>query len=277
VADMPIWDVMLYVDGPVTVKRRVITTQQKGFRVDDPFYSDIEIMGIPSGLKATVTARAPDHVIAYKAAVFFFGHMVDTLTLTVNRPMYLSLREREQSYAQRHDVKRIIEREEFESAFSEAHQLAQGSPSFLRSLGWYRKGLTTDDPLDKFLAFWNSIEIVAAKYYQYVPTIDKVRAEKGSISQVWECFKALWGPCEEWPVIPGQRKWIDQSSAVRVGVAHGVVPIDIHKVAEVADRLPAIEEVSYRFLLGWRERFLALDRQPPSESLSAAERELLPE
>ena len=274
---MPIWDVMLYVDGPVTVKRRVITTQQKGFRVDDPFYSDFEIMGIPSGLKATVTARAPDHVIAYKAAVFFFGHMVDTLTLTVNRPMYLSLREREQSYAQRHDVKRIIEREEFESAFSEAHQLAQGSPSFLRSLGWYRKGLTTDDPLDKFLAFWNSIEIVAAKYYQYVPTIDKVRAEKGSISQVWECFKALWGPCEEWPVIPGQRKWIDQSSAVRVGVAHGVVPIDIHKVAEVADRLPAIEEVSYRFLLGWRERFLALDRQPPSESLSAAERELLPE
>jgi hypothetical protein len=35
----------------VTVRRRVITTQQKGFRVDDPFYSDIEIMGIPSGLR----------------------------------------------------------------------------------------------------------------------------------------------------------------------------------------------------------------------------------
>lgn len=273
----PVWDVMLYVDGPVTVKRRVTTTQQKGFRVDDPFYSDIEIVGIPSGLKATVTARASDHVLAYKAAVFFFGHMLDTLTLTVNRPMYLSLTERDRSYAPRHDVKRIIERQEFESAFSIAHRLALGSPSFMRSLGWYRKGLTTDDPLDKFLAFWNSIEIVASKYYRYVPSIDKERAKKGSISQVWECFKALWGPCADWPVIPGQEKWIDQSYAVRVGVAHGTDPIDILKVAEVAERLPAIEEVSYRFLLGWHEKFLGLDRQPPSESLPADERELLPE
>lgn len=203
--------------------------------------------------------------------------MVDTLTLAVNRPMYLSLTERERSIAQRHHVKRIIQEVEFESAFSETHHLAQSSPSFLRSLGWYRKGLTTDDPLDKFLAFWNSIEIVAGKYYRYVPAIDKERAEKGSISQVWECFKALWGACEEWPVIPGQTKWIDQSYAVRVGVAHGTEPIDIHKVAEVADRLPAIEEVSYRFLLGWRERFLGLDRQPPSETLPSGERELQPE
>ena len=276
-AEMPVWDVNLYVDGPITVKRRVITTQQKGFRVDDPFYSDIEIAGIPSGLKATVTATAPDHSVAYKAAVFFFGHMLDVLTLSVKRPMCLSLTERERSYAPRHDVKRIIERGEFESAFGEAHSLGQGSPSFLRSLGWYRKGLTTDDPFDKFLAFWNAIEIVAGKYHRYVPAVDKQRAKNGSISQVWECFKALWGRCEEWPVIPSQTDWIAQSYAVRVGVAHGTEPIDIHKVAEVAERLPVIEEVSYRFLVGWRERFLGLDRHAPSESLPAAERELLPE
>jgi hypothetical protein len=275
--EMPIWEVVLYVDGPVTVRHRVITTQQKGFRIDDPFYSDIEIMGIPTGLKATVTARAPDHVVAYKAAVFFFGHMLDALTLFVNRPMYLSLTERERSNAQRHDVRRIIEREQFKSAFSAAHQLAQASPSFLRGLGWYRKGLTTDDPLDRFLAFWNSIENVASKYYRFVPAIDKERAKNGIISQVWECFKALWGPCEDWPIIPGQTNWIDQSYAVRVGVAHGTAPIDIHKVVEVAERLPTIEQVSYRFLAGWRERFLGLDRHPPSESLSAEDRELLPE
>jgi hypothetical protein len=36
-ADFAIWEVSLYLDGPVTVRRRVLTTQQKGFRVDDPF------------------------------------------------------------------------------------------------------------------------------------------------------------------------------------------------------------------------------------------------
>lgn len=275
---MPVWNVDTYVDGPITVKRRVVTTQQKGFKVDDPFYSDIEIApGNPSGLKVTVTARAPDHAVAYKAAVYFFGHTLDALTLRVNRPMHLSLTARERSSASRHDVRRIIEPKEFEGAFSEAHNLGQGSPSFLRSLGWYRKGLTTDDPLDKFLAFWNSIEIVAGKYYHYVPTIDKERAKNGCISQVWECFKALWGPCDGWPVIAGQTKWIDQSYAVRVGVAHGSDPIDIHKVAEVAEKLPVIEEVSHRFLVGWHKQFLGLARNPPSESLPDAERELLPE
>ena len=42
--------------APLPCAGRVITTQQKGFRVDDPFYSDIEITGLPSGLKGTVTA-----------------------------------------------------------------------------------------------------------------------------------------------------------------------------------------------------------------------------
>lgn len=276
-ADTPVWEVVLYVDGPVTVRRRLLTTQQKGFRVDDPFYSDIEIQGLPSGLKATVTARAPDHVVAYKAAVFFFGHMVDALTLAVNRPMYLSLTERERRNAQHHDVRRVIEKDQFEHAFSEAHHLARGSPSFLRSLGWYRKGLTTDDPLDRFLAFWNAIEIVASKYFHYVPSIDQERAKKGSKNQVWACFEALWGPCERWPVIPGQAKWIDDSYSVRLDVAHGVAFIDVIKVAEVSERLPAIEEVCYRFLHGWRERFLEMDRHPPRESVSAAGQELLPD
>jgi hypothetical protein len=150
--DKPIREVVLYVDGPLTVRGRVLTTQRRGFRVDHPFYSDIDIRAQPSGLKATVTARAPDQVVAYKAANFFFGHMIDALTLAIN-------------------------------------VLGRGSPSFLRSLGWYRKGLTADDPLDKFLAFWNATEIVASDYYHYVPGIDIEQANQGSKNQVWACVE----------------------------------------------------------------------------------------
>jgi Apea-like HEPN len=164
-----------------------------------------------------------------------------------------------------------------ENAFHKADHLAKARPSFLRSLGWYRKGLTTDDPLDKFLAFWNAIEIVASRYYRHIPTIDKEQAKKGTKSQVWECFKALWGSCEDWPVIPRLNKWIDESYAVRVDVAHGVAFIDIHRVTAVAERLPAIEEVCYHFLGGWRKRFLDMGNHAPSEFLSEAREELLPE
>jgi hypothetical protein len=266
--DNATWKVDLYVDGPVTVHRRLQTTQQKGFQVNDPFYSDIEIQSIPSGLRATVTARAPDHIVAYKAAVYFFGRMLDALTLAINRPMYLSLTEGKRPLSERHDVRRVIEQAQVEHAFREAHHLARNRRDFLRSLGWYRKALTTDDPLDKFLGFWNAIEIVASKYHHDVPCIDKERAKNGSKSQVWECFKALWGPCEGWPIIPGKTDWIDDSYSVRVDVAHGVAFVDIIKVAEVATRLPAIEEVCHRFLRNWRDSFLDLNHQQSNESLS---------
>ena len=44
-----------------------------------------------------------------------------------------------------------------------------------------------------------------------------------------------------------------------------MVPIDIHQVEKVAERLPVIEEVSYRFLNGWRNRFLDLRRRQPTD------------
>lgn len=261
-----VWEIVLHVDGPITVRRRVLTTQQKGFQVNDPFYSDIEIMSAPSGVRATVTARAPDQAVAHKAALFFFGRMLDALTLIVNRPMYLSLAEGERTRAARHDVRRVIDPSEFAAAFRDAHHLAQSRSQLLRSLGWYRKGLTTDDPFDRFLAFWNAIENLAAGDHQHLPSIDKERAKNGCKSQVWECFKALWGPCEKWPVIPSERGWIDDSHSVRSHVAHGVAYIDVHEVAQVAERLPVIEKVCYSFLRGWRDRFIDRDGAVLSES-----------
>jgi hypothetical protein len=275
--DQPIWEVALYVDGPVTVRQRFTTKQQKGFRLEDPFYSDIEIAETPSGLRSLLTARAANHDVAYKAAVHFFGHMIDSLTMTINRPMRLSVTQGEKLAIRRHDVRRRIEPREFEAAFKDAHFLGQVSRSFLRSLGWYRKGLTADDPLDKFLAFWNAIEIVASKFYHTVPSIDQERARRGCKNQVWACFEALWGQCDTWPVINGQTKWINESYEIRMDVAHGLAFIDIHKIADVAAQLPSIEQVCYRFLTGWRERFSVLDRHPPNENLPADSFELLPE
>jgi hypothetical protein len=273
--ELPIWQVDLYVDGPVSMRRRLLTTQQKGFRVECPFYSDIEIHSVPSGLRAMVTARAPDEELGYKAAVFFFGRMLDALALAINRPMFLSLTERERPRSGRHDVRRVIETQELEDAFHEAHQLASSKPSFLRGLGWYRKALCADDPFDKFLAFWNAMEIVAGRYYRYVPTIDRDRAKKGSKSQIWECFKALWGPNSQWPIIPGQDKWIDESYHTRNDVAHGVSSVDIHKVAVVAGRLGTIERVAYRFLRDWRDRMLHADRDPLKEILEKPGEEVM--
>jgi hypothetical protein len=284
-AENATWEVDLYVDGPVALRRRISTMQQKGFHPDDPFYSNIEIIGIPSGLRATITARAPDERLAFEAAVFFFGRMLDVLSLTVDRPLYLGFTDRRRTrdgHVQQ-DVRRIIEQQEIEHAFQESHRLAMTSPSvrggtntpsFLRSLGWYRKGLYTEDPFDRFLAFWNAIEIVAARYYRDVPGIDQERARKGIKNQVWACFMALWGPCEQWPIIPGKDRWIDESYETRNDIAHGAGTVDIDKVATVASNIDPIRQVAHRFLHDWREKFLYVDRQPQSQRLPESDDEM---
>lgn len=266
-ATLPIWEVDLVVDGPVAIRHHFRTTQQKGFRLDDPFYSDVSFRDMPHGLRATITARASDEKLAFEAAVFFFGQMLDALTLTVDRPMYLSLTEGESVHRRRYDVHRVVEEEEIGEAFHLAHHLSTNSPSFLRSLGWYRKGLYAEDPFDRFLALWNAMEIVASRYYRYVPTIDKERAKKGSKSQLWECFKAIWGPCEKWPIIGGDRNWIDQHYEIRNDVAHGIESVNVEKVGLVADKTVALRQVAHRFLGDWRKDLLDVDRHPPSESL----------
>jgi len=246
---------------------------QKGFQVDDPFYSAIEIEARPmTGFRAMITARANSSDAASMAGMVFFGQMLDALTLTVNKAMtlYGPLTERDGGTRQRQDVRRIVDRAEFESSFSEAQSLRSGSPSFLRALGWYRKGLTTEDPFDAYLALWNAIELVASKYYHYVPTIDKDRAKAGSKSQLWECFKALWGDCDHWPTITGNRNWIDNGYEIRTDVAHGRRSITVEDVEHVAAEIPKLSDVAYRFLVDWRARFLGLDRHPPRETLPMA-------
>lgn len=265
---MQTWEIDLYVEGPVSVRNRIRTEQQKGFRVDDPFYSTIRIEGRPTmGLHATVTARAESLTSAENAAMVFFGHMLDALALTVNQPMILSLAERDRVSRQRYGSRRVLEESEIIDAFKEAHFLRTGSPLFLRALGWYRKGRFTEDPFDAFLALWNSIELVASKFHQYVPSIDQERAKNGSVSQIWECFKALWGECTVWPTIGGDAHWIDSANSTRNDVAHARKPVTVEQVEIIARQIPVLSEVAYRFLVDWRMRFLELDRHPPSEWL----------
>lgn len=264
----PTWEVDLYIDGPVTIRHRLNTTQQKGFHTSNPFYSDIEMMAAPTGIRAKLTARALDQELAFEAAVFFFGRMLDVLSLKVDQPMHLSLTERHSAPhgRARQQVRRVVELPEIEDSFQEAHHLDQNSPTFLRGLGWYRKGNYTEDPFDKFLAFWNAIEIVASRCYRYVPGIDIDRAKKGVKNQVRVCFDRLWGECESWPIIPGEDNWIDEYYTLRSEIAHGATSVDIEKVAEVSAKIGTLRRVAHRFLLEGRQDLLSLDCSPPREA-----------
>ncbi|HLO89081.1 MAG TPA: methylamine utilization protein MauJ [Nostocaceae cyanobacterium] len=251
----PVWEVNLVVYGSITVEKTVKLNEPKGLQLsDDPFYSDIEIKrrGSSSGIEAIVTAYAPSKQLAREAAILYFGQMLDALAIRIDQPLYLNFGDRQRNDYETHDTLRRVKKEEWHKAFKEARLLAMKESTFLRALGWYRKGLYTEDPFDKFLAFWNSIEIVATKYH---PPIPEGRST-GSISKIWESFKSIWGECDNWDIIQGQKNWIDDNYKIRIAIAHGTQPVDIETVKNVVTKIDILKLVANKFLTDWRQRRL---------------------
>ena len=149
-------------------------------------------------------------------------------------------------------MRRVVTEEDLASACGRARWLAESQPTFLRALGYFRKGLTTEDPLDQFFAYWRSLEIVADKYHPNTPGVPT-----GSKSHIWECFKKIWGPLSDWPRIAGQQLWIDENHALRIEIAHGTASVDVEAVERASEKALVIRAVARGFLTDWWAKELA--------------------
>lgn len=249
--NIPTWIVQLFVNGPIAVDEPVRFQHPKGFNRRRKFYSDIKINTTSSGLRMSVTAYAGESDLARKAALVFVGAMLDVMAADLKLPLRLSLYDAKLVDRAEFSVKRVVNEMNFKRAFQQARKLSDNETTFLRALSWYRKGLITEDPFDRFLAFWISIEIVAGKYHPNVP-----EAKKGSKSQIWECFKNLWGDCSNWPLIAGQDKWIDEIYELRQNIAHGTAPVDVDEVERVLMKTDTILNIAHLFLNNFKNKLL---------------------
>lgn len=246
---MTTWEVELFVYGMIKTKETMTLRQQKGRQEINPFFSDIEIKNFNDGIIIKSTAYAPNRNLANSAALIFIGQMVDCLAIKIDESLNLSFDGRKHFFKSS-NVKRFVERNEFITSFEEALHLSNTHPIFLKAYGWYRKGITSEDPFDSFLALWNSIEVVTSKYHP-----KNERAKNGSKSQMWESFKFVWGECSNWPIIiRGNKNWIDQNNDIRNNIAHGVANVNFEEVEEVVSRLEIIKLISRKFLRDWKQK-----------------------
>lgn len=244
--NIPTWLVELKISGPIAITRTINLHEPKGFELKNPFYSDIEILNHRNFIGISVTAYATSIDFARKAALLFVGQMVDVLTFRFNLPFILS--EKEGFIRHEYITKRILHDEDFQEAFKESRLLAFSNPDFLRALGWYRKAMVTEDPFDKFLSFWNSIEIVAGKYHT-----SNDRTKLGIKNQIWQCFESLWDGCQEWPV---EETWIDKANETRKNIVHGTAAINVVEIEKIIKELDEINRIAHFFLDEWRQKKL---------------------
>jgi hypothetical protein len=247
--NIPVWEVEILVIGPLSIKNAINFNARKELEHPEPFYSNVSIINNENGFLATVTAFAPNSDLAEKAAIIFFGRMLDVLSLNLNLSLQLDIAKNVIVQKASQNVRRIVDRQDFVDAFFQSRILSLTETTFLRSLSWFRKGKHSQDPLDKFLAFWNSIETVASKYN---PNKDACKG-KGSKCHIWESFKKVWGECDKWEFIGGQTKWIDECNEHRINIAHGIIPIEIDFIEKIINKLPEVENIAFKFLTNWKD------------------------
>lgn len=245
--NIPIWEVEISVIGPVSIQETIRISARKEIEHSEAFYSKVLIKNNTNGFTATLTAFAPNSELAEKAAIIFFGRMLDVLSLRLNLPLQLDLTNNVIIQKTSENVRRIVDKDDFLLAFADARLLNLTKTTLSRSLSWFRKGKYSQDPFDKYLAFWNSIEITSSKYNR---NKDACKG-KGTKCHIWECFKYVWGKCDKWEFIGGQKKWIDECNEIRKNVAHGTIPIDVNSIEKILTKLPELENVSQKFLTDW--------------------------
>ena len=234
--------------GLVSVQESFSINVRKEIESPEAFYSNVQILPKDYGFLTKLTAFAPTSKQAEEAGLVFLGRMLDVLSLKIDA----SLNVMESNVVIRNmnatRVKRTLGRELIRESFKESRELTLSQATYLRALGWFRKGKYTTDPLDKFLAFWIAIETVAAKYNPN----KQVCSSRGSVCHIWECFKYIWGECCTWPEIAGKEDWIDTGNSKRVQIAHGTISTDVESVGSISSSIEQVERVSHRFLMDWR-------------------------
>lgn len=227
----------------------------------NPFSTQVTLKSAAQGIIATVIARAYDQTGANDAAVYFVGQALDFLCLQMDLPLHLSLFRPEFRPLATH-IKRRVEEDEWLNAFQLGREYSMTRPYFSRAMSWYRKGVVSEDPIDKLIGFWSALEGIGATCHE-----KNDRTAQGIINQICNCFDQVWGSADKWQVIPNQAGVINEFYDLRNGIAHGFRRVDIETIRDLVVKLPVYKEIARAFLLSWensgdqRERQLRRERE----------------
>lgn len=134
-------------------------------------------------------------------------------------------------------IVKICERDKFSEASRLLNELTRRDTTALRALGWYRKGLSGVDPFDKFLAYWNSIEILAEKYGPEITDERKIKP------RIKEMLRRYCGDSDT--------SFVDEFYTYRNNIAHGAKPVNHDEITRISKKVPKLKDVAHQFLVSY--------------------------
>ncbi len=250
---IPEWEVELAISGAITLEQSSMKMEvEKG--EFNPFTTTVILSKAGQGIRCVLIARAYNQETANDAAVYFVGQALDVLSLRLDLPLYLSLFGPEFRTMSGH-VRRLVQRNEWVEAFRDGRNYSLNRHYLSRAISWYRKGLISEDPIDRVIAYWSALEAIGSKYFR-----PNERTNPGIINQICDCFDQLWGSSENWHIIPGNPATVNEFHDFRNGFSHGFFRVDIETIRNVARHLPVYQNLVHEFLLEWERNGWAIER-----------------
>ncbi|WP_432693997.1 hypothetical protein ACRBU7_14445 [Priestia aryabhattai] len=234
-----IWEVDFDVVGPISIVNEISFRQEKGFD-QHQFYSDIKLRKGPYGIRATITAYADNIDIAETVAYVYFGRMRDVLSLENDIPILLYKHEGTFNSQRNFVSRRLLNKSDIITAFQMARRFEIEQPKLLRSIGWYSKGKISQNTFDKFLAFWNVIEILGKQFHSQTE-----RTTRGVKNQIYQCFTDYFGRIEDWDL---PESWIDKMYVKRNEIVHGGEDTTIEAINAISELIPLLEQTSKKLI-----------------------------
>lgn len=241
-----LYDVRMTLSGAISVRNPINLEVMKGTR--NPFMTNVKIANSRYGVDIKVQAYGRDTERAAQSALFFAGEMVNVLALRLNSPLHLGLADQDIEVSNR-SVRRIIGNEEWRDFFTLGRDYGLSRPVFSRAISWYRKGLNTDEPIDKLLAIWLSLEVIGKNFgRKQGPTQSQI------INQITSCFNCLWQNEAQWKVIPNASTWFYAVKNKRNDIAHGNFSVHPEYIQTIAEEAPQLQALAHAFLTDWEQR-----------------------
>ena len=254
------WEVELAISGAISLQRNNITFNvEKG--EENPFTTTLTLSKTKNGVKCVLIARAYNQENANDVAVYFVGQALDVLSLQLDIPLHLDFFRPEFREISNH-VKRIINQEEWYEAFHLGRNYSLNRRYFSRALSWYRKGLVSDDPIDRLVAFWSALESICSKFYE-----QNDRTDLGIINKVCNCFDQIWDNSNNWKIIPNRPEIINHFYDFRNGFSHGFLRVDIENIRCLTLDLPIYQNLVRHFLLDWESDGIEIENRTQPNSI----------
>lgn len=180
-------------------------------------------------------------------AEFYFNQTLDIAALRHASPFQVLPRGNEPITPHRtrfHNVSAsaVITAEDITQSTQLAFLFYSLETDLLRSIGWYRRGLSSPDGLLVFLGLWNSIEIAAACFCE-----KNDKTEKGSKNQIHQLLGDYLPQSERQFFKPDSDElgdWIKRNYNMRVQIAHGLGSTELNTFGKSEAMIPSLRAIS---------------------------------